>query len=285
MSLSVVTVSHRSDRQLPRYVDSFLDSRSGRGGAEIEFVVVENSGHGDADAMLDPLRRAGFPVTFLQVDNRGFGAGCNVGAARASGRTLIFANPDLAFIDALDAIDARADDRTWGTVTQEDSEGRAYAFDILPEYKTVLGELQGRYRSFTPADAVWRDRLYPVGSFFIVAKSLFRAAGGFDERFFMYHEEAELSRRLHRLAGPPTLFEEMRVFHEAFGSETSRDATLRREARGLLTYAAITGERRILRTRALTQALMSPLSSGARRRLRFLVEELRAARRERGQAA
>jgi GT2 family glycosyltransferase len=285
MTLSIVTVSHRSERHLPRYVESFLASGSGRGGAEIEFVIVENSGQDHADAMLDPLRRAGFPVRFIQVENLGFGAGCNAGAARARGETLVFANPDLAFIDPLDPIDALVDERTWGTVMQEDGRGWGYAFDVLPEYKTVSGELRGRYRSFTPADERWKDRLYPVGSFFIAARSLFQAAGGFDERFFMYHEEAELSRRLHRMVGPPTLFDGVRVLHEAFGSEVSRDATLRREARGLLTYAAITGERRILRTRALTQMLMSLLSSQARRRLRLLIEEARAARREEARPA
>lgn len=279
MTLSIVTVSHRSERHLKRYVESFLASASGRQGARIEFIVVENSGQPATDALLDPLRQAGFPVTFVQAENRGFGAGCNAGAAQASGETLIFANPDLAFVDPLDAIDRQADARTWGTVMQQDGTGGGYAFDVLPEYKTVWGELRRRYRTFGPDDAGWRDRLYPVGSFFVVATALFRAAGGFDERFFMYHEEAELARRLHRLAGAPVLFEGIRVMHEAFGSETSREATLRQETRGLLTYAQVTGERGILVTRALTQLLLSPISAAARRRLALLAEEWRAAQR------
>lgn len=279
MTLSIVTVSHRSERHLKRYVESFLASGSGQGGAHIEFIIVENSGQPATAALLDPLRDAGFPVTFIEAENRGFGAGCNAGAARASGNTLIFANPDLAFVDPIDDLDRQADSQTWGTVMQQDGSGDAYAFDVLPEYKTVWGELRRRYRSFSPADPMWRNRLYPVGSFFVVARSLFNAAGGFDERFFMYHEEAELSRRLHRIAGPPTLFQGIRVLHEAFGSEASRDETLRQETRGLLTYARITGENGIIVTRALTQSLLSPLSAGARKRVFLLIDELRASRR------
>jgi hypothetical protein len=64
--------------------------------------------------------------------------------------------------------------------------------------------------------------------------------------------------------------------HEAFGSETSREATLRQETRGLLTYAQVTGESGILITRALTQLLLSPISAAARRRLALLAEEWRA---------
>lgn len=276
MTLSIVTVSHRSDRHLPHYVRSFLESRSGRL-ADIEFVIVENSGDTRTRALLRPLEDAGFRTTYLEVENRGFGAGCNAGAAAARGDTLIFANPDLVFVDSLDPIDAAvAAGRRWGTVMQVDGKGGGYAFDVLPEYKTVTGELRRRYRSFGPADPVWRDRLYPVGSFFVVARALFGEAGGFDERFFMYHEEAELSRRLHKLAGPPSLFEGIEVRHEAFGSEASREATLRREAQGLLTYAAITGERGVVRTRAATQLLLAPVSRSARLRLKLLVEEARA---------
>lgn len=276
MTISIITVSHRSDRHLPRYVDSFLASGSGQARVAIEFIVVENSGQRTTDTLLEPLRAAGFRVTYVEAENRGFGAGCNAGAVHATGDTLIFANPDIAFVDPLDAIDARQDGGLWGTVAQRDGEGGGYSFDALPEYKTVPGELRRRYRNLSVDDPRWRDRLYPVGSFFIVAASLFRQAGGFDERFFMYHEEAELSRRLHPIAGPPVLFGDIRIIHEAFGSQSSRDATLREETRGLLTYARITGKSRVLVTRALTQAVLAPLSAGARRRLWFLIETLRA---------
>jgi GT2 family glycosyltransferase len=281
MILSIVTVSHRSERHLPRYIESFLQSGSGRYGARIEFIVVENSGQRGTDTLLDPLRRAGHSVTYVETANRGFGAGCNAGAGHARGDALIFANPDLAFIDPLDAIAGQMGPQSWGTVLQEDGHGETYAFDVLPEYKSVLGELRRQYRGFTPANAAWRDRLYPVGSFFVVAKPLFNAAGGFNERFFMYHEEAELARRLHRAAGAPVLFEGVRVRHAAFGSESNRDATWRREARGIVTYAEVTGKHGILITRAVTQALLSPVSSAARRRLRLLASEAFAALRER----
>lgn len=281
MTISIITVSHRSDRHLPRYVDSFLASGSSKRQAAIEFVVVENSGQHTTQALLEPLRTAGFRVTYVEAENRGFGAGCNAGVARATGDTLVFANPDIAFVDPLDAIDARQDSTLWGTVAQQDDQGGSYSFDALPEYKTVLGELRRRYRGLSVDDPAWRDRLYPVGSFFIVAADLFRRAGGFDERFFMYHEEAELSRRLHSIAGPPVLFDDIRIIHEAFGSQSSRDATLREETRGLLTYARITGKSRVLMTRALTQAVLAPISAGARRRLWVLIETLRASKQDR----
>lgn len=281
MTISIITVSHRSDRHLPHYVDSFLASGSGRVGANVEFVIVENSGQHTTRALLQPLRDAGFAVTYIEAENRGFGAGCNAGAAHASGQTLIFANPDIAFVDPIDPIETRFSGSIWGTVTQQSKAGDSYSFDALPEYKTVLGELRRQYRNLSVNDPVWRNRLYPVGSFFVVGADLFQRAGRFDERFFMYHEEAELSRRLHQIAGPPIVFDNIHIIHEAFGSQSSRDATLREETRGLLTYARITGQPGVLMTRALTQALLAPISSGARRRLRFLAEAWRTRQQER----
>jgi GT2 family glycosyltransferase len=269
--ISLVTVSHRSHRHLPAYVDSFLASVAGRAIAPVEFVVVENSGAPGTDRLLDPLRAAGYRVTFVESPNHGFGAGCNLGAAYATGATLIFANPDIVFVDPLDPIDAAQEGSVWGTVAQDDANGASYAFDVLPEYKTVLGELLRRYRHVLPTGDNAR-RVYPVGSFFVVAAALFRKVGGFDERFFMYHEEAELARRLHKVAPPPTFFADIHVTHEAFGSAVTKDAVFRQETAGLLTYARVTGERRVIATRLLTQLLLAPLSASARRRLALLIK-------------
>jgi N-acetylglucosaminyl-diphospho-decaprenol L-rhamnosyltransferase len=272
--LSIVTVSHRSNRHLPAYVESFLASGSDRSPDSIEFIIVENSGAADSDRLLDPLRTAGIQVTFVESPNDGFGAGCNRGAAQARGDTLIFANPDIIFVDPLDPIAAAQDGTMWGTVAQCDAAGDSYAFDMLPEYKTVKGEIQRRYRHVLPTTPGDAKRVYPVGSFFVVASNLFHKVGGFDERFFMYHEEAELSRRLHAVAPPPTHFSDIHVKHEAFGSSVTKDAVLRHETEGLLTYARVTGRRRVILTRVLTQLLLTPVSGSARRRLRFLFEAM-----------
>lgn len=272
--ISIITVSHRSHRHLPAYVKSFLASGSDRSPDKIEFIVVENSGAADSDRLLDPLRAAGIRVVFIESPNEGFGAGCNRGAAQAQGNTLIFANPDIVFVDPLNPIAAAQDGTMWGTVAQCDAAGGSYAFDMLPEYKTVAGELRRRYRHVLPTTPGDAKRVYPVGSFFVVAANLFRQVGGFDERFFMYHEEAELSRRLHTIAPPPTYFAGIRVQHEAFGSAVTKDAVLRHETNGLLTYASVVGRRRVIVTRLLTQLLLAPISGSARRRLRFLFEAM-----------
>ena len=36
--------------------------------------------------------------------------------------------------------------------------------------------------------------IFPIGSFFAIDNKLFHKSGGFNEEFFMYYEEAELSK-------------------------------------------------------------------------------------------
>lgn len=275
MKLSIITVSHNSGRDLPRFVASFLRSGSGRQVA-IEFVVVENSGCADTEAHLEPLRQSGFAVTFAMMENRGFGAGCNHGAALAQGDVLVFANPDLEFDTPIDAVEALA--THWGTVAQMTGDGRLQSFDILPERKSVRGELLRRYRRMTPPPAEYSQALVPIGSFFCVDRALFQRLHGFNEQFFLYHEEAELSRRLLRAAGPPLFLPDVRITHHAFGSQSSSMSTLAHEADGLLTYAVVTGAWRVVRTRALFLLLTTPVSATSRLRLRQLWQSWRKVR-------
>ena len=41
-----------------------------------------------------------------------------------------------------------------------------------------------------------RDVEHVIGAFYLVRRSVFEALGGFDERFFVYLEDLELSRRI-----------------------------------------------------------------------------------------
>lgn len=272
MSLSIITVCHKSGGDLPRFVASFLRSGSGRH-VKIEFVFVENSGDADIEALLEPLRRAGFPVTFTMMENRGFGAGCNHGARFAQGDVLVFANPDLEFDNSIDGVRTITDE--WGTVAQMTGDGRLQSFDILPERKSILGELLKRYRRMTPPPEKCRQWLVPIGSFFCVDRTLFESLKGFDERFFLYHEEAEFSRRLLRAVGPPRFLPDVRITHHAFGSQTNSATTLAHEADGLVTYSAVTGAWRVVRTRALFLLLTGLVSATSRMRFRQLWRSFR----------
>jgi GT2 family glycosyltransferase len=265
LKASIVTVTHRSAGYVARYVDSFLAHHGREHCNNIEFVFVENSGDAAITDLLQPLRHAGYRVELLFMENRGFGAACNLGAKAATGQVLMFINPDVTCIGSFKSIESL--EGNWGTGRQIDENGRIFSFDILPEHKSLFLELTRRHLRMTPPPPKWLDRLFPVGAFFCVDREHFANVGGFNERFFLYHEEAELARRLHRVAGPPSYVADLAVLHHQFGSETSRSLTSVHELDGLFSYATVVGSRSVLRKRLFLLLAMAPFRSDARSRL------------------
>jgi GT2 family glycosyltransferase len=269
--LSIVTVCHNSSKHLGAFVESFLaTSTSVDANQKVEFIFVDNSDDQSLPELLAPLRDKGYAVTLKYTENRGFGAGCNVGAAYASRETLLFVNPDVTFLTDI-SLFALSDTASWGTCRQQTKSGRSYSFDLLPEFKGYLYEMLRLYRfsDWMPKLGLNR-RLYVVGSFMAVRHAAFAAVGGFDERFFLYYEEAELARRLQERFGTPDFVQTTEVFHEGFGSQEVRDFTLRAEAESYILYASLVGKPWIVRKRRHILWLKSFFAAGEERRLEFL---------------
>lgn len=143
--------------------------------------------------------------------NRGFGAGCNLGAANATAELLIFLNPDAEFqspesIEILSEcvvrnnalvgpriLDAAGHDETRARLWSRPTADLAEVF--LPTRFAV-----GRLRRDVPRSAaVYTDGgpvAYVQGSCIALSASNFWRVGGFDERFYLYQEEEVLARRL-----------------------------------------------------------------------------------------
>jgi GT2 family glycosyltransferase len=149
--------------------------------------------------------------------NLGFGAACNRGAAEARGELLLFLNPDAkpepGFRDAIER--PLTDGRGWaawqGLVTAD--EGRTVNTRGGVVHFTGIAWAGGAgdplhpalYEKTTPSVAnTYNDGVggpgFVSGACLAIPRQRFEAADGFDESFFMYHEDVDLSLRL-RLAG------------------------------------------------------------------------------------
>lgn len=250
--ISIITVCHNSERILEQYVSSFLlhhDDAMAR--EHIEFILIENSGDQGIHKHADRLRAAGFRVTVNFTENRGFGAGCNEGAALASGDLLAFVNPDIEFIGAINALEGFFGVDGWGGPMQSHGEPVTCALNLRPEHSNLLTDLAMTRRWLHLVKPLHRYA-FPSGSFFVLPRSVFLEVGGFDERFFLYFEEVELSRRLVERLGPPRICRAVKVLHQGFGTQPSKDQTLAHEARSTVLYAKIIGDPDMARRRLAT---------------------------------
>ena len=181
--VTVVTVAYNSMAVLPAMLASLP--------LGIAVVIVDNSPK--ADPALADLA-AQHCATLLRNDvNRGFGAGCNRGAAAARTPFLMFLNPDATSqagcLEALLSAVARYP--------------KAAAFN--PRTRDGRGRVSFKRRSnLLPDHPRWRgpppevDTPVPVlsGAAIFVAKAMFDRVGGFDEDLFLYYEDDDLSLRL-----------------------------------------------------------------------------------------
>jgi GT2 family glycosyltransferase len=184
--ISAVIVAYNNGDALTRCLES-LEPEG------VEVVVVNNG---------DPL-----PELEVRVvepgSNIGFGAGCNLGAANASGDVLVFLNPDTVVAPgALAELARTLEDKTIGIAMP-----RLRLLD-RPELLNSGGNVlhvtglawAGGYGE--PADDIRdvRDVTYPTGAAMAIRADLFRELGGFTEELFMYQEDLELGWRA-RLRG------------------------------------------------------------------------------------
>ena len=165
---------------------------------EAHVVVVDNYSGGAARAELVALAEQEGWSTVLPQDNTGFGGGMNLGAARAralGAELLVLLNPD-ALIDRASLLRlvvraVKGPDTLVGPVIR-DSAGRT----VSDGHVVCLsdGSMRSR-RSRRPVPA-GGTRPWLSGACLALSDDLFRRAGGFDARYFLYWEDVDFSARV-----------------------------------------------------------------------------------------
>jgi GT2 family glycosyltransferase len=189
-ALSVVIVTHDSREALAATLPALADQlRSGD-----ELIVVDNA---SADGTPDAVRGAAPAATVIETGaNLGFAAACNRGAEAAAGELLCLLNPDAVPQPGWrDAIEAPATDgRGWsawqGLVTADG--GR--------EINTRGGVLHFTGIAWAGQRAVAGEPGFVSGACLVIGRDDYAKLGAMPERFFLYHEDVDLSLRV-RLAG------------------------------------------------------------------------------------
>lgn len=266
MKISIVTVCHKSKIKIKKYVETFVACHSCGGRVEYEFIFVENSGEKDFNIAIEPLIKSGFGVKIIETENNGFGTGCNVGARAACGDVIIFANPDIEFVKNIDVVVDYKEEFWWGTCVQRNIKKENHCVDLMPEHKKLWHEVIGYHKFVNIFPGLFNSKLYVIGSFLIVTKKLYDISGGFNERFFLYYEEAEYCRRLNSLFNGPIIFKSTEIFHSGFGSHANRASIFKHEADGFLVYCDVTDQSWLKQRRLSILNTLSIFGSGVRMR-------------------
>ncbi len=245
--IDIVVVNWNSGAQLEECVASV---RAHGDGLVERCVVVDN---GSVDGSVDFLDGAQDVDLVRTGANLGFAKACNVGAARGDAGLVLFLNPDARLLEnslagAVEFLGAQGNE-TVGIVGVQliGDDGRVQRtcarFPTPLRFVAKSIGLHTWFKQFDTHMTDWgHDRTrqvdHVIGAFFLVRRSLFQSLSGFDERFFVYLEDLDLSFRAHASGYKSWYLADIQAFHKGGGvSEQVKAHRLFYSLRSRILYA------------------------------------------------
>lgn len=227
--LSVIVVNWNAGQRLVNCINSVLKSAFDHGNLEI--FVVDNNSFDHSIELIENIS------TILKVirnnKNCGFGKACNKGLKESCSEYTLILNPDVilmpdTLIKCVNFLDLNKDIDVLG-VKNFDLNGRiakscARFPDTLHFIYDMIGLSKLFPRLFRPATIMhdWDHSTsrfvdHVVGAFMLIRFSRLEITGFFDERFFMYLEDLDLSKRIINSGGKIFYNSEISIIHEGGG--------------------------------------------------------------------
>lgn len=237
--VSIILVGYRTRDELTRCLTSIAEHS---GDVDVEVVLVDNaSGDGTAEHIA-----AAFPWVRLVAlpENVGFARAVNLGARLSRGRYLMLLNPDTevlpgavrALVDAArrhpraGLIGGRTLTET-GATEPSSCWARPTLWSTFCFASGLSTALRGRRWTDPEAMPGWdrddeREVGVVTGCLVLVPRAVWEHLGGFDERFFMYGEDTDLSLRAWEAGYRPRITPAAEVIH-TIGASSSSSSTRR----------------------------------------------------------
>lgn len=246
--------------------------------AEVEWeaVVVDNASSDNSAAIVETFPRA---TLIRNPANVGFGRAVNQAAAVATAPRLLLVNPDCRLVSGaistlrsvLDAEPSCAvvgprifdPDGTVQGSARGDPDMLTGLFGRTGALRVLLPFLPVARRNVVVEDAVRTGASSVVvdwlsGACMLIRRDAFTAAGGFDERFFLYWEDADLCRRLRNRGFQVRYVPGASAVHQVGrSSQTARRSSIRAfHASAYLYYATHVAPGALNPRRLLARALL-----------------------------
>jgi GT2 family glycosyltransferase len=224
LKLSIITVNYKSwghlEAALSALHPDFPD--------DWEIIVVDNESNPDDFAEF--AARFSWVNFIANADNSGFGRGCNIGVAQASGAQLLFMNPDVIATPAeiRQLIEIKAQHNI-GIIAPKQVSVAGKAQKVFDDFPSLLNQsktLKALLRVLLPSKfrdprADYDELTYcdwVTGSVLLIDREDFDAIGGWSEDYWMYVEDADLCRKAHDCGLSVAYTPDVQVIHAHGGS-------------------------------------------------------------------
>jgi N-acetylglucosaminyl-diphospho-decaprenol L-rhamnosyltransferase len=211
MDISFIIVNFRSRQFLKRCINSIVSKMAD---FPFEIIVVNNDRE-----ILDGMPALPSLKIIEHNENNGFARAANIGAEKSQGEFLFFLNSDTEIVTAnMQELKNFFNDHSLGAAAprlispdgsfQEWSCGNEITF-----FETLLNNL-GYIRSkpFWSSEKT-QEVDWISGAAFLIRKDVFNKIGKFDENFFMYFEDVDISRRVRKAGKKIKIIPHFKVLH------------------------------------------------------------------------
>lgn len=240
-SISIVIVNWNSGKQLLDVVSSVALYANDSVKA---VIIVDNGSSDNSLCLIAKKNNLPFELHIIRnVENVGFGVACNQGAALASTEYLLFLNPDTRLFEKSLSVPLaymenpiNKDVAVAGIqlIDEKNRIARSCArFPVLSMFVVqVLGLnhfLTLRHLNMHMTDWAHDETRFVdhvIGAFYFIRRKVFVQLGGFDERFFVYLEDLDLSFRAKENGWRSVYLADVQAFH--VGGGTSNQVKARR---------------------------------------------------------
>lgn len=196
-------------------------------------IVVDNASSDHSVSNIEEL----FPTikVIRNPENKGFGFACNQGSKCCQSRYILFLNPDttinpgslavpLQFLE----ISENANYAACGIQMMNEQGKVSQSCDRFPNILHFMADILGLSKLFPKLPlgihiSEWdhkesRDVDHIIGAFYLIRRSVFETIGGYDERFFVYWEDIDLSKQIHDMEYKIRYISDALCFHKGGGT-------------------------------------------------------------------
>ncbi|MEP6700071.1 MAG: glycosyltransferase [Bacteroidota bacterium] len=237
MQLSVIIVNYNVRHFLEQCLYSVQKAIAGM---QAEIIIIDNNSADQSIEYLTPK----FPrATFIANKvNIGFAKGCNQGLQLAKGKYILFLNPDTivpedCFEKCISFFESNPEAGALG-IKMLDGSGKFLKESkrAFPSPMTSLYKLFGLSKLFPHSKFFSNYHLgylpesknhevdVLAGAFMMIKKEVLEKVGSFDETFFMYGEDVDLSYRIQKAGFKNYYFAGTNIIH--FKGESTRKASM-----------------------------------------------------------
>jgi GT2 family glycosyltransferase len=238
MQLSVIIVNYNVKHFLEHCLCSVQKAIAALGQAEV--IVIDNNSIDNSIEYLKPKFQ--YVQFFINNQNLGFAKACNQGLQMAKGKYILFLNPDTivpedCFQKCISFLEIHPGAGSLG-IKMLDGSGKFLKESrrSFPLPMTSLFKLFGLAKLFPQSKTFSKYHLgylnenenhevdVLAGAFIMIKKQILDEVGGFDETFFMYGEDVDLSYRVQKKGYKNFYFAESSIIH--FKGESTRKGSL-----------------------------------------------------------